>query len=213
MEALAVNATETASRMAGGYLTGGSFRGTHAIDPHSFPTKAAFAISPWGRTTAEVPGLVARGPYTIGAELVLYVREKLGEAQQPYSVTKTLFERMAESDETGWTPDRLGALAGLSGDDLLDEFTLASVAGIHVSAEDAAREGLPKYVTWTERHPIDTTHHEHHLERGITRSIRADVARGSYHFWYVLPGTPGVSLRIEEGDPQARWRLRLTRIS
>lgn len=161
------------------------------------------------------------GKYTIGSQILTYVREKMGQAdyRTPTPKASTMWYRLFTGSTR--TIDDVGALIGLTGNQLLAQSELAVATNGLVAQADAQRETLPAFTSWNNvptsmdafYRGLGNPFQMHQLlPRSGTVSEDAGVAGGSYDFWVTAPdANKGISYTITP-KAGASYELRLTRL-
>lgn len=147
-EGFAVLAEETAIRIALGQSVDAKY--SSAGDAHPFTSSGLFS-SLWGATPDRSPLLIS-GMYSHASTLLLYAREKLGEAAIGPSSSELLYARLARHYTSvpfaSWSVDDLASLVGVTSDALLDQWSLAHATDNLVNTAAAQAAGLPQLTSW-----------------------------------------------------------------
>jgi hypothetical protein len=207
-EAWAVAAEETAVRIASGQPTGA--RLSRVTDDHPFSTLGLATL--WG-ARPDLSPWTGPGQYEQGASLLMYARERAGEATLGSGRDRLYLRLLARGS---WSLDALAAELGTTPEDLLDAWALAVATDDLVSAESAGASRLPQLVTWDNREPPmdarDATyrHPSRRLSRAAGTMRALEAAPGSVAAVYLMAdGGRGVSLQAAGIDAA---RVRLTRL-
>ncbi|MDQ3605982.1 MAG: hypothetical protein M3418_07340, partial [Gemmatimonadota bacterium] len=202
-EPFAVLAEETAVRIASSQSYGALH--SRVTDQHPFSFHALGTL--WGQRP-EWSSWKGSGNYEQGASLLMFARERFGDAPIG-SPNPRLYLHMLRDGP--WTLSDLAAAAGMTGPALLDAWALAHATSGLVPAQTADAAGLPRFRTWelSDRgrpQPNVTVSRT----TGITRTLAA--APGSYAAAYLLAdGGRGISLEVT-GIADRPMVVRLTRL-
>lgn len=215
MEAVADAVVETATRMALGTETEADFS---RVDAQTMPRSTKFSFPSMAPTPLE-QGL---SRYTFGAKILLYVRERMGQAG--FQPTGTLLhQRLSEQSRhvsarddatlrTYWSVEKVAAAIGMSREELLEQVALADLTDDRLDREAARRAGLPQFESWKNEARIPHTG-EHILPRQGGVSGTASVPAGVFNYWYVRDDSEaGVTLKAEDIKIPAHVWVRLTRL-
>jgi hypothetical protein len=202
-EAWAQTVQETAARIASNQPTGARFDALQSGMPYPDFYTTGYGerpdLSPWGG---------GRGPYDHGTRLLMFLRERWGDA--PLGSARERFYPRALGLQT-YDFASMAALAGLDPTAALDQWSLAEATDDLVDAAAAATRGLPQLRTWVpqDREPLSQ------VPRTADGVHRLSVAHGSYAALYFLgTGTSaarGISLTFTDFGT-APFIARITRL-
>lgn len=211
-ESWAVNAEETAARLATGEPTRAHLSRLDA----GMPYRAGTTNSDWGLYPQRSPW-VGTGAYKQGAALLAFARETAGEASLS-DPAPSLYLRLLARD--AWTVSALAAEVGTSAPELLDAWALADATDDLSPPEAAAAARLRSWddaerVTGNEG-PRGGTPAEARPSRSVGRTgprktVTLSAAPGSYSAAYLFAEhSLGATLQVKQSSTGS-LRVRLTR--
>lgn len=173
-EVWAQTVQETAARIASGQTTGARYDALGAGVPYPDFYTTGYGerpdLSPWGG---------GRGPYDLGTRLLMFLRERWGDA--PLGTARQRFyPQVLELPRYDFAS--MAALAGLDATTALDQWSLAEATDDLVDPAAAAARGLPQLRTWVpqDREPLPQ------VFRAGGAAYPLAVAHGSYAALYFL---------------------------
>lgn len=207
-EAWAVAAEETTVRIASGQPT--AARLSRITDEHPFSTLGLANL--WG-ARPDLSPWTGPGQYEQGASLLMYARERAGEAALGPGRDRLYLRLLARG---AWSIDALAAELGTTPNDLLDTWGLAVVTDDLVDGGPAGALRLPQLAAWDNREPPmearDATyrHPSRRLSRAVATVRPVEAAPGSVAAVYLMAdGGRAVSIQVTGIDAA---RVRLTRL-
>lgn len=211
-ESWAVNAEETAARLATGEPTRAHLSRLDA----GMPYRAGTTNSDWGLYPQRSPW-VGTGAYKQGAALVAFARENAGEASL-WDPAPSLYLRLLARD--AWTLSALASEVGTSAAGLLDAWALADATDDLSPPEVAAAARLRSWddaerVSGNEGprggSPVEARPTRSVGRSGQRKSVTLSAAPGSYAAAYVLAESSlGATLQVKQSSAGS-IRVRLTR--
>jgi hypothetical protein len=211
-ESWAVNAEETAARLATGEPTRAHLSGLDAGKPY----RAGTTNSDWGLYPQRSPW-VGTGAYKQGAALVAFARETAGEASLG-DPAPSLYLRLLARD--AWTVSALASEVGTSAAELLDAWALADATDDLSPPEVAAAARLR---SWDDAErvagnegprggsPAEARPSRSVGRTGQRKTVTLSAAPGSYAAAYVFAdGSLGATLQVKQSSAGS-IRVRLTR--
>jgi hypothetical protein len=206
-EAWAQSAPETAARIASAQPTAARFDRLGADAP--LPD---FYVSAWGVRPEPSPWRAAapypRGAYEQGARLLLYLRERWGDAALG-SQRPRFYQRVMEVGR--FDAASLANLVGTDAETLLDRWALAEAADDLIDPAVVIARDLPQLATWAP--PGEGGGRA--ISRAQDTAVPFFAGRGNYVAWYLparfADASPGASLTFENVRP-GPYLIRLTRL-
>jgi hypothetical protein len=201
-ESWAQTVQETAARLASGQPTAARY---DALTPGSGVPYADFYGTGYGERPDLSPWAGSRGPYDQGARLLMYLRERWGDAALGSS-RERFYARAIALPEYDFAS--IARLAGLEPEVALDRWSLAEATDDLVDPAAVAARALPQIQTWV---PQDKTPGPQ-VDRAGDRTLTLTVAHGSYAALYFFADQGhGLSLTFSDVSP-APSKVRITRL-
>lgn len=215
-EAWATVAEETAARLASNQPEGALRSRITAQMPH--PGIAFSGL--WGRRETVGPWQMG-GRYTIAAQMLLFLRELVGEVSTAHGANPTFHQR-TYAEPRDWTDHEsavpaLAAAVGLTHADLVDRHALAAITAGLVSEEVIAQRNLPTFRSWNLRElaasegPLNPNF-DGRVSRIRNEYVDQWVPDGGYAAIYLMAdANKGISLAFIQ-MPHPSGIVRLTRL-